>query len=676
MNIRLSGYFFLLIFSSLIVLSGCKRGPGFEVSGFNPFINLSPADTDTLFLDVSVSHNIFEGIVIPGKSHFHFSFQLQNNRNKDKRYYYKILYQNESYKFPESLDSADVTFYNPISAENFYGSWEELSDTLRLSPVIPADGLFHSVVDSFRIVGNPRNESLYFGRNPEQMRPTAGKIEQVMHAIRNTPEWIEAVSQKAILQNREVKDQIYLDALWVVGHASDEGDYNARWKRNPRAGLYRFMLVVVPEDKVQDVPENVRNLNSKAGDSLFVNPFYTLLYDKEYKPGHVKTLESTYWLKSRIVFDFSRGIYVDPIKFTNPHLDSSHFSIACNSSEELFMQSQIEQFFHNIDKNWVLQNIPVMMDYEDFSVEDYKKFEDLYGNDTLPHDFIRITDCPCKTVAFKRDEHAIYLTNPPAVKNDLRKENVGIQSRVGFTYGKITAKIQFPEMLNEYNVWNGITNAFWLIYHGEGEWNLRRTCKNGGYIPKSEVGETDLRVPRSAYSEIDIEIVKASKHWPPSSYYNNIPYPYDDPDSPRNIIVTSTNWDLACNDPQRFNVGVFDVDYNGTTYLPHRWDHWYKALTMKYAIDHNEVLKRDFYYYQIDWHPGHIIWRIGPDKDNMVAVGYLDTSVSSIPNNQMTFVVTQEYHHSAWWPTTEFKQEFIPYPASPIIGKVLAVEIE
>lgn len=676
MNIRVSGFLFLLVLSVYISLSGCKRGPEFEVSGFNPFTNYIPDDTDTLYLDVAISHNIFEGIVIPEKNLFHFSFQLKNNSNKDKRYYYKILYQNESYKFPESFDSSNIQLYNPLSAENFYGSWEELSDTLRLSPVIPADELFHSIADSFRIVGNPRNESLYFGRSPDQMRPTTGKIEQVVHAIRNTPEWLEAVSQKATFQKREVDEQIYLDALWVIGHESDKGDYNARWKRNPRAGVYRFMLVVVPEDKVLQIPENVRNLNRKVGDSLYVNPLYTLFFDKEGRSGHYKTLESAYWLKSRILFDFSKGIYVDPIKYTNPQLDSSHFNRDCNNSEAMFRHSQIEQFFHNIDKNWVMNNIPVVMDYENFSVEDYKMFENLYGKDTLLHDYIRITDCPCKTVEYNSEENAVYLTNPPAVKEDLRKENVGIQSRVGFTYGKITAKIKFPEMLNEYNVWNGVTNAFWLIYQGEGEWNLRRTCKNGGYIPKSEVGETDLREPRSVYSEIDIEIVKASKHWPALSYYNNIPFPSDDPDSPRDIIVTSTNWDLACRDPKKFNVGVFDVDYNGTTYLPHRWDHWYKALTMKYAIDHNEVLKRDFYYYQIDWRPDCIIWRIGPEKDKMVTVGYLDTSVSSIPNNQMTFVVTQEYHHSAWWPTTDFKQEFIPYPASPIIGKVLAVEIE
>ncbi|MFU8843142.1 MAG: hypothetical protein ACNA7V_04975 [Bacteroidales bacterium] len=664
------------IFTTLMLCTGCQRGPEFEVSGFNPLRNYASDDHDTLYMELTIPHDIFEGMRIPGQGYFQFSFQLKNNGKAEKRYYYKILYQNESYKFAEGISQGSQTVYNPLAAENFYGSWEEQGDTLHLTHFIPPDGLFHIVIDSFRIVGNPRNETLYFGRSPEQMRPTSRKTEQVIQVIRNTPEWMEAVTQKALDQKREVDEQLYLDALWVISHESDQGDYNARWKRNPRSGVYRFALVVVPEGKVIHVPQNVRNLNKKAGDSLFINPFFTILYNEAIHPGHFVILESPYTLKSRITFDMTSGIYVDPLKFANPSMDSSHFSDQCNNSEYLFRHSQIEQFFHNIDKSWIMHNIPVLMDYTNFSVEDYKRFEDLYDDDRLRHDYIRITDCPCKTVEINREEQAVYLTNPSSVKSDLRKENVGIQSRVGFTYGKVTAKIKFPELLNHHNVWNGITSAFWLIYQGEGEWNLRRECVEGGYIPKSEVGETDVREPRSFYSEIDIEIVKASKHWPPTSYYNNIPYPYDDPDDPGDIIVTTTNWDLACRDPEKFNVGVFDISHNGITYLPHRWDHWYKALTMKYTVNHNEVLKRDFYYYQIDWRPDCIIWRIGPDKENMMTVGYLDTSVSSIPNNQMTFVVTQEYHHSAWWPTTEFKQEFIPYPASPVIGKVLGVEIE
>ena len=49
---------------------------------------------------------------------------------------------------------------------------------------------------------------------------------------------------------------------------------------------------------------------------------------------------------------------------------------------------------------------------------------------------------------------------------------------------------------------------------------------------------------------------------------------------------------------------------------------------------------------------------------------------SSIPNNQMVMVFTQEWHNQEWWPTAPFKQNFIPYPAKDIVGEILDVEVE
>ncbi|MFZ4613119.1 MAG: hypothetical protein ACOYNH_05500, partial [Bacteroidia bacterium] len=79
---------------------------------------------------------------------------------------------------------------------------------------------------------------------------------------------------------------------------------------------------------------------------------------------------------------------------------------------------------------------------------------------------------------------------------------------------------------------------------------------------------------------------------------------------------------------------------------------------------------------QIEWKPGEIIWRIGPDKNKLKEIGYMNDNYSSIPNNQMVLLVTQEYHQSSWWPPIPFKQEFIPYPKNDIIGKVFSVEVE
>ena len=676
MNLYRSSYSFFIGLFILSFIYGCQNRPGFEIANFNPLANIQSAENDTVLMDVRIQDNIFEGIKIPDHGYFRFSFDLKHSNKSARKYYYKIFYRNESYLNEENIGLGDTVKYNPLASENFYGSWSPVSDSFHVTPAFQADKEWLTVVDSFQIVGNPRDEEMYFGKGEMEVYPDLKRINGVMQNIMDTPDWMEGIKVKAADQKRSVEEQVYLDALWILRHERDNGSINNRWKRNPRAGAYSFVLLVIPAEELENLPNHIKHLDKKAGDTLFQDPYYGLFHEPIETKKNWIIQKSDKLLKARIVFDLSRGIYFDPLKYTNPKLEKSYFGEDCNFTESLYQHAQVQQFFHNIDKNFIMENIPEVKNLDEITKEDYNFYSSKYSPEELLHDHIRISESPCKTVEYSEEAGAIVLKNPAATNTDKRKENVGIQSRVGFTYGKITAKIQFPKMLSKDNVWNGITNAFWLIYHEEGEWNNRRPCEKVGYIPKNEIGKTDVRVSSTYYTEIDIEIVKASKHWPASSYYNNVAFPADDLDKEDDIIVTCTNWDLACNEPDSFNVGLFDVRHLDKTYFPHRWDHWYKALTMKYAVNHNSLFDRDYYYYQIDWQPDCIIWRIGPEPNQMFEIGYLDTSVSSIPNNQMTFIVTQEYHHSEWWPTATFKQQYIPYPANELVGKVYEVMIE
>ncbi|MCF8404827.1 MAG: hypothetical protein K9H58_12825 [Bacteroidales bacterium] len=667
--------YILFVLGFVIFGSGCSKMPEYIVENFNPATNYFEGQ-DTVLLDVEIPDNIFEGIRIPFNGYFKINFDIRNNSGRDQRFYYKIFYKNESYCYPVNIGEGDTLVYNPLASENFYGSWKDVNDSFHSSGIIPSDGELYPVVDSFCIIGNPRDESIYFGKDEDETYPDQSKIEATIKMIENTPDWFKSIEEKAGVNKRSAEEQVFLDALWVIRNDRDNGTINNRWKRNPRAGIYSFKILIVNEDQMASIPGYIQNIGVKAGDTLYQDPDFFFAYDPINKTKDYTLIESEVCIKAKIKFDFSSGIYLDPLKFTSPSVDFKNVNSSCNVTEDLYKKAQIQQFFHNIDKNFVMDNVPLVKNLDEFTKEEYDKYTG-YTEEEMVKDYIRISEEPCKTVAYSESDHAVVLKNPASSASNRRKENVGIQSRVGFTYGKITAKIKFPQMLNKENVWNGITNAFWLIYHEESGWNYRRPCEKLGYIPKSEIGKTDVRVPSTFYTEIDIEIVKASKHWPPTSYYNDVTYPGEnDPDQEDDIIVTCTNWDLACNEPDSFNVGVFSVKHLDKKYYPHRWDHWYKALTMKYAVNHSNMFDRDYYFYQIDWQPDCIIWRIGPEKDQMFEVGYLDATVSNIPNNQMTFIVTQEYHHSEWWPTTPFKQEYIPYLSNEIIGKVYEVVIE
>ena len=80
-------------------------------------------------------------------------------------------------------------------------------------------------------------------------------------------------------------------------------------------------------------------------------------------------------------------------------------------------------------------------------------------------------------------------------------------------------------------------------------------------------------------------------------------------------------------------------------FVHHRWNPWYKALTTKVPAKNDEVFGGDYYYFEIEWMPEKIIWRIGPEKDKMRIVCIMNSDVSAIPNNQMVAVVTQKRHN-------------------------------
>jgi hypothetical protein len=270
----------------------------------------------------------------------------------------------------------------------------------------------------------------------------------------------------------------------------------------------------------------------------------------------------------------------------------------------------------------------------------------------------------------------------PATKpGEHKKEHVGVSSRIGFTYGKFRAKIKFPRMLSKDNVWNGLTNAFWLLFQEDAEWNYRRDCNaKVAYIPKSAPNnESSVNQSKRSlsYSEIDFEIVKESQYWPQTSYKNsNVPFKTDDAYNSDNIMVTCTNWDMACHEPKNFGFGAREVAVDGNKYLFHRWNFFYRALSTKIPVKHSEIFDKPYYYFEIEWLPEKIVWKIGPDKDKLQTICVMDKDVTSIPNNQMMLVFTQEWHNEEWWPTAPFKQNFIPFPKKDIIGEILEIEIE
>ena len=610
---------------------------------FRPMTNFGCGRT--VNIDMDLESAVTDGVCIPsvrqtqeGDGLLHFRFIAPR-----KGMYYKIYYQNESYKFPDT---------SALSGENFYGSWEDV--TVGFKPVES-----WLVRDALRIVGNPRDERVYYGSDNTEEWNTKVSIENNVQNIRNDKEWYNSVVEKAVKNHISVTDQLFIDAMWMTNEGLGKNLVNQRWKRNPRAGKYSFMLVLCDEEGLAEIPDYIQFIGQSDENGCLVNPFG---WYETHPSKHIKVIQSGRMLKTRAVLDARQGLNYGDVQTPN---------------------ALFEQFFSHVSRQYTLRNIPVIKDVvgdDPYTREEYEANRTRFDSTQLMMDYPVVSETPGTTVKAAPDSSYITLINPASTEGHLRKESTGIRTRVGFTYGKYRGKIKFPEMLNEENLWNGLTYAFWLIYADGSVWNQRRPVfKDGGYIPKWDDSEQPQRTPYHPYSEIDIEIVKASKFWP-WEYYRwsrgDRENCEEDATLNNDVMFCCTNWDLASTEPPKFRGGLDTIPYDkNRNFEAMRWYPTYKALTIRTPMP-NADFKENWYYYEIEWRPTEIIWRLGPVPEHMEVMGYIDNLHSSIPNNQMKCIVTQEYHYSEWWPPIVWEQGLIPYNKTDIEGRVYEIVIE
>jgi hypothetical protein len=674
---------FALFFTAAALLTGIvvlvmnPFGSNFSVSAFHPINNCPLADS-TFVVDLDDAIN--QGIVIPtvkqvpgGK--FVFSFEVRNNKAGSRNLSYKIYYQNESYKEQEYEDEKDKRYEHVESENNFYGSWENTDVEFK---EIPELGWFETttVTDSFRIVGNPRNEEKYFGGTIVG-QPDEKELNDMITGIKSDTVWLNSIAQKAEANNISLDDQVKLDALFMINERNKEGAGNNRWKRNPRMGSYRFMLVVMETKAVNAVPLSVRNIAKTEHNGHAINPFYYFVHGAGKADPSCNVVIAAQELKVAAHLTGKNGVYINPFDFADRLPDTANYCRNCNESNLLAKRAVFAQYFHHEDRSAAM---PMIQSSADIGGTTYSQ-KQYAANVKAPiekmsRDYFRRSYRPCETVSADPKSGVIEIQNPGNDSGMLRKEHVGIMTRLGTTYGTYRVCAQFPQLLSNENVWNGIVNAIWLRNQDEAAWNSRSICE-GGYIPKSDNrGAKAVRKTVQNYSEINMKILKTSVNWPDDSYAKvKKPVP-DHPEQNRDVVVTCSNWDLACTQPEKHVKGVMPLAIDKYRFDLHRWDSWYQAVTIRSAFSHDKLFRSPFFWYEIEWTPQHIVWRVGPDKNSMTAVGYMDKTFTTIPDNQMIMIIAQEFNDSEWWKPAPFDQRNIPYPKNPVKGKIIAVEIE
>lgn len=634
-----------LILNSCVSEKNDIKNQAFEVRDFNPLSNWDKINDEfkqkdakySLFLDYSLA--IDSGFSIPSKNQlsngeFEIQFTLKNETEQPGKYWYKIYYQNESYKFPEKDPNSDL-LQHEFAHENFYGSWKRTNTGFKATNEI-GSGKELLINDNFRIVGNPRNEEQFFYKGE-----------------------------------------------------------NDRWKRNPRVGNYSFLLVVVSDSAYQKgiIPNYLSDISIQK-DSMFINPYYYFLYGDGSKNKEIEVKQSGDLLKLIANPNLGKGTFISKSRF-HGKIDSSMFRCNCNNYDKMYFEAPFEQFVHYVDASTKFNNIPVIADVlnNEYSKMDYSYNKSFYRNEELIGTIPKTEPYPCQSVFSDSVDNKIVLKNIKSTFGNWQKQNVGVISRHGFTFGKYTVKAKLTELLNKDNMWNGLLNAIWLINQGGrgGSWNLRRSCTDVGYMATYWGGRDDKRAERITYSEIDFEILKTVPYCPDYIFppvYNEaktnksniydwyVPFPEDVMAYDDKIVVACTNWDMACPQPENFNSGCNPIVYDDTTFESHRWEKVYRALCQKSLQNDDKLFGSDYYYFQIEWKPTEIIWRIGKEKDKMQVVGYMNESVTTIPNNQMLMIITQEFHTTKWWIGSQYDQGYIPFPKNDIIGEIYEFTVE
>lgn len=609
----------------------------FEISEFKVETSVANIKTDSagnIYGNFQLD-NAMQGLEFPesdlptSQNKLYVKFNIKNTSGKSVNYRYKIIYQNETYKFNE-FDS--LGNYNLYASENFYGSWPDSNVHVKSTGLVPSDNQTHIFQEEIKITGNPRFEGKFI-----------------------------------------------------------ENGVNQKWQRNPRVGKYHFYLLIWDEADDDQIPNYVKNINLKK-DSIYINPIYFCFSPKTKRPAKSLSIKSQNALTLKASLKTENGIYVDP-QFLEKHKLFPLRDTCCGQDENLKRNAHFQQFFHTIVSNTALDNIPVISDVlnDNYSHVEYNWNKSFYKKEELIS--VRPSEpfYSCETVKYDKNTKSIRIYNPKSTLGKWRKENSGVITRHGLSYGKFRVKCKLTELLNKDQMWNGITNAIWLINQSNSSWNSRRACNKSGYMGSYLGGSTDSRVNVTSYSEIDFEILKSYSYCPSNllppiykrTYANkskidnwNKSLPPEIQKLEGSIMVNCTNWDMACSDPEDFKAGCNPISYNGKSFQAHRWDTTYRATTISTPALDDQLFASPYYYFEIEWKPEEIIWRIGPEPNKMQVVGYMNSKISSIPNNQMLLIIDQEFHNTKWWIGSPYSQDNIPFPKNDIVGDIYEVTIE
>ena len=456
----------------------------------------------------------------------------------------------------------------------------------------------------------------------------------------------------------------------IEGDSRSEHPY--QWRRPPRMGTYQLLLLVVEKQHLKNVPPYLLDVRKPYtedegrywNNNLYINPM--ILNQTQWNiPGSIVIL-SNKKLRLKIDVDLSK-----PLQNTTGNAP--------------FSSPLSESFFHASDPDsYTVDAIPEVADYDNYTNKDYDRHKQHYHKKTetkrkLWLDYNDGNQGLSIPVVYK-GKPAVKFYNPGIKKEDLHKRKVaryhtGVRM-IGMQYGKMRAKILYPEMLNKHQVWNGIHNTLWYSQSTASEWN-RQSCSSDNPYHRTE---------------FDIEFMdftprpedRISKHLADRDFTQN-----------HNLIrAVFSNFDYRCTpdvlpgskDFKRFppfkyiqeeGPGAITYTEKGRTYSfdvnRHISDNGTSFLYIEKLVNDDALFGKPFYY-EIEWTPTELIWRWGSDPNNLEVVAYMNSTFTSIPSNVMSLIVAQHALYRGNY--NLYSHRSLPFPLQDIEGYILEIRLE
>ena len=230
----------------------------------------------------------------------------------------------------------------------------------------------------------------------------------------------------------------------------------------------------------------------------------------------------------------------------------------------------------------------------------------------------------------------------------------GVQGR-SFLYGKISAKIKFPQLLNTNNLPNGLFSAFWLyeFHHGGIPISYHHHCLNGGVMnDNKQLYEIDIEInPSNTPGNISVGLGIIDYNCGPHVYsLNGIENFYRGP------MWTNNGYTFQrVVAPQKNADGVITGYITGVV---HYWD------TDKSFLNTPHI-------YTIDWDYDRVVIYI----DGIESAVFTSEDVK-IPDVEMAIRFSNNWKDESWVNNKGYELQNIPFPATDQAIEVDWVKLE